>query len=68
LNTATVPDLSHDVFVRRIGKAARHLQGACLRAQFDGVLHFDRTRAVEPLERAAALEAGDVQEMFRTGI
>jgi erythromycin esterase-like protein len=37
---------------------------ARLPGQFDAVLHFDRTRAVEPLERTAAWEAGEVPETF----
>lgn len=32
--------------------------------QFDVVLHFDETRAVEPLERTAAWEAGEVPETY----
>ncbi len=32
--------------------------------QFDAVLHFDETRAVEPLERTAAWEAGEVPETY----
>ena len=32
--------------------------------QFDAVLHFDETRAVEPLERTAEWEAGEVPETF----
>jgi len=36
--------------------------------QFDFVLHFDETRAVEPLERSALWEAGEVAETFPTGL
>jgi erythromycin esterase-like protein len=32
--------------------------------QFDAVLHFDETRAVEPLETTAEWEAGEVSETF----
>ena len=35
-----------------------------LPSQFDAVLHFDETRAVEPLERNAAWEKGEVPETF----
>jgi len=35
-----------------------------LREQFDAVLHFDETRAVEPLERSAEWDAGEVPETF----
>jgi erythromycin esterase-like protein/adenine/guanine phosphoribosyltransferase-like PRPP-binding protein len=41
-----------------------HYFGARLGDQFDAVLHFDRTRAVEPLERNAEWEAGEVPETF----
>ncbi|MBI3849921.1 MAG: erythromycin esterase family protein [Verrucomicrobia bacterium] len=36
--------------------------------QFDAVLHFDHTRAVEPLERSTAWELGEVEETFPTGL
>ncbi len=36
--------------------------------QFDAVLHFDETRAVEPLERTAKWEAGEVPETFPFGV
>ena len=45
-----------------------HYFHASLSAQFDAVLHFDQTRAVEPLERAAEGEAGEVPETFPTGV
>jgi erythromycin esterase-like protein len=32
--------------------------------QFDAVLHFDETRSVEPPERTAEWEAGEVPETF----
>jgi len=32
--------------------------------QFDDVLHFDETRAVEPLETTAEWKAGEVPETF----
>jgi erythromycin esterase-like protein len=32
------------------------------------VLHFDHTRAVEPLERCAAWQTGEVEETFPSGI
>jgi erythromycin esterase-like protein len=41
-----------------------HYFNARLLAQFDAVLHFDETRAVEPLERTAGWEAGEVPETF----
>jgi erythromycin esterase-like protein len=45
-----------------------HYFHAELPAQFDAVLHFDETRAVEPLERSAEWEAGELPETYPTGI
>ncbi len=45
-----------------------HYFQARLPDQFDAVLHYDRTRAVEPLERAAEWQAGEVEETFPTGL
>lgn len=36
--------------------------------QFDAVIHFDETRAVEPLERTSEWEAGEVFETFPEGV
>ena len=41
-----------------------HYFYARLSDQFDAVLHFDETRAVEPLEITAEWEAGEVPETF----
>ena len=41
-----------------------HYFHAQLTGQFDVILHFDETRAVEPLERTAAWEAGEVPETY----
>jgi erythromycin esterase-like protein/predicted phosphoribosyltransferase len=41
-----------------------HYFQARLADQFDAVLHFDETRAVEPLEYAAEWEAGELPETF----
>ena len=41
-----------------------HYFHARLPDQFDAVLHFDETRAVEPLEATAKWEAGEVPETF----
>ena len=41
-----------------------HYFHAQLPDQLDAVLHFDETRAVEPLERTAAWEAGEVPETY----
>ena len=47
---------------------ASHYFHARLPEQFDWVLHFDETRAVEPLERQALWEAGEVAETFPSGL
>ena len=39
-----------------------HYFRARLADQFDAVIHIDETRAVEPLERTAAWERGEVPE------
>jgi erythromycin esterase-like protein len=36
--------------------------------QFNAVLHFDRTRAVEPLERTAEWEEGEMPETFPSAL
>jgi erythromycin esterase-like protein len=43
---------------------ASHYFHAQLPDQFDVVLHYDETRAVEPLERTAAWETGEVPETY----
>ena len=45
-----------------------HYFHARLSEQFDAVLHFDETKAVEPLERTAEWEAGEVPETFPFGV
>jgi erythromycin esterase-like protein len=45
-----------------------HYFRARLSDQFDFVLHFDETRATEPLERSALWEAGEVSETFPSGL
>ncbi len=45
-----------------------HYFCARLADQFDAVLHFDKTRAVEPLERASEWEAGEAPETFPTAL
>jgi erythromycin esterase-like protein len=41
-----------------------HYFHAQLSDQFDAILHFDETRAVEPLERTGVWEAGEVPETY----
>jgi erythromycin esterase-like protein/predicted phosphoribosyltransferase len=45
-----------------------HYCTARLARQFDFVLHFDRTTAVEPLERSVGWEAGEPAETFPSGL
>jgi erythromycin esterase-like protein len=45
-----------------------HYFRARLADQFDYVLHFDLTRAVEPLERTSMWEAGEFAETFPSGL
>jgi erythromycin esterase-like protein len=45
-----------------------HYFQAHLSDQFDAVLHFDETRAVEPLERTAVWEQDEVPETFPFGL
>ena len=45
-----------------------HYFGATLPRQFDFVLHFDETRAVEPLERTAAWDAGELPETYPSSL
>jgi erythromycin esterase-like protein len=47
---------------------ASHYFRARLASQFDYVLHFDRTRAVEPLERSVEWELGEVPETYPSGL
>jgi erythromycin esterase-like protein len=43
-----------------------HYFHARLSAQFDALLHFDETRAVEPLERTTLWQAGGIGEVPET--
>jgi erythromycin esterase-like protein len=56
------------VIYRPETERASHYFRASLSKQFDAVVHFDETRAVEPLERTVEWERGEVPETFPTGI
>jgi erythromycin esterase-like protein len=56
------------VIYRPETERASHYFHARLSDQFDAVVHFDETRAVEPLERTAEWESGEVPETFPTGV
>jgi len=45
-----------------------HYFHARLPDQFDAILHYDHTRAVEPLEGTAEWEMGEVEETFPSGL
>jgi erythromycin esterase-like protein len=45
-----------------------HYFYARLPDQFDAILHFDQTRAVEPLERTSQWERGEMPETYPSGI
>ena len=45
-----------------------HYFYARLADQFDAILHFDKTRAVEPLDRTAGWEQGEVPDTFPSGL
>jgi erythromycin esterase-like protein len=45
-----------------------HYYHVTLPAQFDTVLHYDVTRAVEPLERTGLWERGQAPETFPSGL
>lgn len=45
-----------------------HYFNARLPDQFDAVIHFDHSRAVEPLERTTEWELGEVEETFPSGL
>jgi len=47
---------------------ASHYFHARLSDQFDAVIHFDQTRAVEPLERTGEWEVGEPAETFPSGV
>ncbi|MEI9430468.1 erythromycin esterase family protein [Mesorhizobium sp. Cs1299R1N3] len=68
-------DLPRRLLQRAIGVIYRpetervsHYFHANLAEQFDAVLHFDETRAVEPLERSSEWDAGELAETYPFGV
>lgn len=47
---------------------ASHYFHAQLPDQFDAILHYDETRAVEPLERGSTWQHGEVQETYPSAL
>jgi hypothetical protein len=45
-----------------------HYFEANLAEQFDAVIHFDETQAVEPLERESAWDETEAPETFPSGV
>lgn len=56
------------VIYRPQTERASHYFEARLAEQFDGIIHFDRTRYLEPLDRIASLTHEDAPETFPEGI
>jgi len=45
-----------------------HYFETCLPEQFDAIIHLDETRALEPLERTAGWEEGELPETYPEGL
>ncbi len=67
--------LSESMLERAIGviylpesELSSHYFEARLSDQFDAIIHFDQTRAVEPLEPVAELKDGEPAETFPSGV
>ena len=56
------------VIYRPESELASHYFQAQIADQFDAVIHFDQTRAVEPLEATAEWGIGEPAETFPTGM
>ena len=78
LNLRDDVDLSSHLRMERLERAigviyrpetelVSHYFHARLSDQFDAIMHYDHTRAAEPLERAAEWETGEVEETFPSG-
>lgn len=75
LHNAATEALLHPRLQRAIGVIYRpetermsHYYHAWLPRQFDVVLHYDTTRAVEPLERTGEWERGELPETYPTAL
>ncbi len=56
------------VIYRPETERASHYFTAVLSEQFDGIIHFDETRAVEPLDKISVLTEEDAPETFPAGL
>jgi len=68
-------ELARPLLERAIGVIYRpeterwsHYFSASLGEQFDAVIHFDHTRAVEPLERTSLWEKGELPETYPSAV
>jgi erythromycin esterase-like protein/predicted phosphoribosyltransferase len=64
------PHLERAIGVLYVPRTERqsHYFHATLPDQFDFVIHIDETRAVEPLERSAGWEVGEMAETYPSGL
>jgi len=69
------PELSYDMLQRAIGVIYKpeterwsHYFYTRITEQFDAAIHFDETRAVEPLERTPEWVAGEVPETYPSAL
>jgi hypothetical protein len=56
------------VIYRPETERASHWFHARLAAQFDAIVHIDRTTAVEPLDRTSFWDEGEPPETYPTGL
>jgi erythromycin esterase-like protein len=56
------------VIYRPDSERASHYFHAHMRSQFDALIHYDNTRALEPIERTALWEKGEAPETFPSGL
>jgi erythromycin esterase-like protein len=65
-----IPRLERAIGVVYLPETERlsHYFHAALPRQFDAVLHFDETHAVEPLERCPSWESGELPETYPSGL
>ena len=56
------------VIYRPETERASHWFHARMPAQFDAVIHLDRTSAVEPLERTSLWDQGEAPETYPSGL
>jgi erythromycin esterase-like protein len=66
VGVVTEPQLERAIGVIYLPETERisHYFHSRLADQFDAVIHFDKTRAVEPLERTSKWEAGEFPETY----